>query len=153
MSEKVRHIVCAVRGSPQSRATVTRAIDLALAHDARLTFAYAVDVEFLAHMMMGGRVRVVYRELVEMSEFTMLILEDRARRRGVTRVDSVIREGDVCKQLTGLVREMQPDLVILGRPVRGTGQPRFKPAELEAFITELELAGARVEVVPGPEEN
>ena len=48
MAEKPDHIVCAVRGSPQSRATVTRAIDLALEHDARLTFFYAVDAEFLA---------------------------------------------------------------------------------------------------------
>jgi len=48
MSDRVEHIVCAVRGSPQSRATVTRAIDLAREHDARLTFFYAVDVEFLA---------------------------------------------------------------------------------------------------------
>ena len=35
MSERVEHIVCAIRGSTQSPATVTHAIDLALASNAR----------------------------------------------------------------------------------------------------------------------
>ena len=55
MSERVEHIVCAVRGSPQSRATVTHAIDLALETNARLTFFYAVDAEFLAQAPSAAR--------------------------------------------------------------------------------------------------
>jgi nucleotide-binding universal stress UspA family protein len=159
MSEKpqrmssIRHIVCAVRGSPQSRETVTHAIDLALETGARLTFFYAVDVEFLARATSRGPLSVVYRELIEMSEFTMLILRDRAERRGVAQVDSVIREGDVRTQLLDLVHEVQPDLLILGWPLRGSGRPRFKPAEFKAFVGELEQEGkGRVEVVPAPED-
>jgi nucleotide-binding universal stress UspA family protein len=151
MPDKVNHIVCAVRGSPQSRATVTRAIDLALEHDARLTFFYAVDVEFLARSTARGPLSVVYRELIEMSEFTMLILKDRAERRGVTQVDSIIREGDVRPQLLDLVREVRPDVLILGWPLRGAGRPRFKPDEVEAFVAELEREGNTwVDVTPAP---
>jgi nucleotide-binding universal stress UspA family protein len=149
MSDKVEHIVCAVRGSPQSRATVTRAIDLALEYDARLTFFYAVDVEFLARTTIRGPLSVVYRELIEMSEFTMLILKDRAERRGLTQVDFNIREGDVRTQLLDLVREMQPEVLVLGWPLRGAGRPRFRPDEVRAFVAELEREGnTRVEVTP-----
>jgi len=151
MSDRVKHIVCAVRGSPQSRATVTRAIDLALEHDARLTFFFAVDVEFLARTTVRGPLSIVYRELIEMSEFTMLILKDRAERRGVARVDSIIREDDVRAQLVRLIREERPDVLVLGWPLRGAGRPRFKPEEFKAFVTELEREGNTcVEVVPAP---
>ncbi|HSR31302.1 MAG TPA: universal stress protein, partial [Anaerolineae bacterium] len=99
MSEKVQHIVCAVRGSPQSRATVTHAIDLALEYGARLTFFYVVDVEFQAQAAIGSPLSVIYQELTQMAKFSMLILCDRAQRRGVQRVDYLIREGNVRKQL------------------------------------------------------
>jgi nucleotide-binding universal stress UspA family protein len=149
MPDKVEHILCAVRGSPQSRATVTRAIDLALEHDARLTFFYAVDAEFLARTTIRGPLSVVYRELIEMSEFTMLILKDRAERRGVAQVNSIIREGDVRTQLSRLLREVRPDLVVLGWPLSGEGRPRFKPAEFKEFVARLEQeADVRVDVVP-----
>jgi nucleotide-binding universal stress UspA family protein len=151
MSDQVKHIVCAVRGSPQSRATVTRAIDLALEHDARLTFFFTVDVEFLARTTVRGPLSIVYRELIEMSEFTMLILKDRAERRGVARVDSIIREDDVRAQLVRLIREERPDVLVLGWPLRGAGRPRFKPEEFKAFVAELEREGNTcVEVVPAP---
>jgi nucleotide-binding universal stress UspA family protein len=154
MVDRVEHIVCAVRGSPQSRATVTRAIDLAVEHDARLTFFYAVDVEFLARTTIRGPLSVVYHELIEMSEFTMLILKDRAERRGVAQVDSIIREGDVHAQLLDLVREMQPEVLVLGWPVRGAGRPRFKPDEFKAFVAELEREGnTRVDVAPAPPDT
>ncbi len=154
MPDKVEHIVCAVRGSPQSRATVTRAIDLALEHDARLTFFYAVDAEFLARTTIRGPLSVVYRELIEMSEFTMLILKDRAERRGVAQVDSIIRDGDVRTQLLHLLREVQPDLVVLGWPLRGEGRPHFKPAEFKEFVARLEQeVDVHVDVAPAPPDS
>jgi hypothetical protein len=129
-------------------------VDLALEHDARLTFFYAVDVEFLARTTIRGPLSVVYRELTEMSEFTMLILKDRAERRGVAQVDSIIREGDVRTQLLGLVGEVRPDVTVLGWPLRGANRPRFKPAEFRAFVAELEREGnTRVEVAPAPPDT
>ena len=151
MTVKTPSIVCAVRGSRESRATVTRAIDLALESKGRLTFFYVVDAEFQAQAAIGSPLSVVYQELISMSEFTLLILKDRAERRGVTEVELLIREGDVRTQLLDLVREKLPDVLVLGWPVRGAGRPRFKPAEFAAFVAELEGAGdLHVEVVSAP---
>ena len=95
---KSQHIICAVRGGPESRATVTRAIDLALGSGARLTFFHVMDAEFLGYATIAP-LSVVYNELVEMGTFTMLILCDRAQRRGVAQVNCIVREGNIRKQL------------------------------------------------------
>ena len=153
MCERVEHIVCAVRGSTQSRATVTHAIDLALEHDARLTFFYVVDAEFAARAAVRSPLRVIYRELVAMSEFTMLILCDRAQRRGVRQVEYLIREGNVQKQLLQFAAETRADVFVVGWPVRGPGRPAFTPKEFESFALELErVAHPRLVRVPPPEQ-
>jgi nucleotide-binding universal stress UspA family protein len=153
MSERVKHIVCAVRGSPQSRATVTHAIDLALESNARLTFFYVADVEFLSRTTVRGPLSVVYRELIDMSEFAMLILKDRAERRGVEQVGYLIREGNVRKQLLEFAAETRADMFVMGWPLRGPGRPIFTPAEFESFAAELEeVAHPRLVRVPPPEE-
>jgi nucleotide-binding universal stress UspA family protein len=145
----VKRIVCAVRGSPQSRDTATRAIDLAVEHGAWLTFFCAVEAEFLSRTTVRSSVRAVYRELEDMAEFAMLILQDRATRRGVAKVDSIIRQGDIREHLLSMTREVQPELLVLGWPLRAMGKPRFKPDELKAFVAELEQVGhTRVELVP-----
>jgi nucleotide-binding universal stress UspA family protein len=137
MPERVEHIVCAVRGSPQSRTTVTRAIDLALEHDARLTFLYVADAEFQAQAAIGSPLSVVYQELTQMAEFSMLILCDRAQRRGVREVEYVIRIGNVRKQLLQFVAETRADVFVIGWPLRGS-RPTFTPEEFESFVLELE---------------
>jgi nucleotide-binding universal stress UspA family protein len=152
MTEKPRHIVCAVRGSPQSRATVTHAIDLALESDARLTFFYVADAEFQGRAAIGSPISVVYRELVQMAEFAMLILVDRAQRRGVKQVDYVIREGNVRKQLLQFAAESRADVLVMGWPLRGPGQPTFRPEDFGAFVAQLEeVANPRLELVPPPD--
>jgi nucleotide-binding universal stress UspA family protein len=148
----VEHIVCAVRGSRQSRATVTHAIDLALEHNARLTFIYVADAEFQAQAAIGSPLSVVYRELKQMAEFSMLILCDRAERRGVQEVGHLIREGNVRKQLLQLAAETQPDILVIGWPMRGPGKPIFKPDEFDSFVAELKQAtGLRLVRVAPPE--
>ncbi|MBN1660489.1 MAG: universal stress protein [Anaerolineae bacterium] len=146
-----RRIVCAVRGGPESRDTVTRAIDLALQHDAHLTFFRAMDAEFLAHATIGP-LSVVYRELTEMAQFAMAILCDRAQRRGVAHVDSIVREGNIHRQIRQLVTEEPVDILVMGQPVRSPGSNVFKPAEFDAFIAELQAkhgtrSGLQIEVV------
>ena len=153
MSEKVEHIICAVWGGPQSRATVTRAIDLALEHDARLTFFYVADAEFQAQAAIGSPISVVYRELVQMAEFSMLILVDRAQRRGVENADFLIREGNVRKQLLQYASETRADLWVMGWPLRGPVRSTFKPEEFDSFVAELdEVAHPRMVLVPPDEE-
>jgi nucleotide-binding universal stress UspA family protein len=152
MSERVEHIVCAIRGSPQSRATVTHAIDLALESDARLTFLYVADAEFQAQAAIGSPLSVIYQELTQMAEFSMLIVCDRAQRRGVQEVDYVIREGNVRKQLLQFAAETRADVFVMGWPIRGAGRPTFTPREFESFAAELEeVAHPRLVRVPPPE--
>ncbi len=138
--ETAGHIICAVHGGPESRATVTRAIDLALESSARLTFFHVMDVEFLGYATVGPR-RIVYHELAEMGKFVMLILCDRAQRRGAAQVDYIVREGNVREQLRQLAIETGAEAMVMGRPTRSPSKNVFKPKEFEAFVADLEREG------------
>lgn len=150
-TRKPSHIVCAVRGGPESRETVTQAIALALDSGARLTFFRVLDAEFLNHATIGP-LSVVYRELVEMGQFAMLILCDRAQRRGVENVDCIVREGNVRKQLREFAIETHADIFVMGRPVRSPGSNTFKLAEFDTWVSELEEeADLEIRVVTPPQ--
>lgn len=142
----IRHIICAVRGQPESRATVTRAIDLALEHDALLTFCLVIDAEFIGQSAPTlTSLRAAYRQLEDMGEFSMLILCDRAERRGVKQVDYHIRKGNIPEQLRQLANETDAQMMVMGRPMRSGGQSVFTPAEFDSFIESLEKeAGIQV---------
>jgi len=137
---QIHHIICAVRGGPESRETVTRAIDLALTHRAKLTFLHVVDAEFLEYATIGP-LSVVYAELVEMARFAMMILCDRARRRGVSQVDYLVREGNIRKQLLEFALETHAEALVIGRPVRSPGNNVFRAAEFDPFADQLEQKG------------
>jgi nucleotide-binding universal stress UspA family protein len=142
-----KHILCAVRGAPESRSTVTRAIDLALEHGARLTFFHAVDAEFLAYATVGP-LSIVHKELHELGKFVTLILCDRARRRGVEHVDDIVREGNIKKLLREIAIETGAELMVMGRPVRSPGSNVFKEDEFDGFVALLEREGGlKIEVV------
>ncbi len=132
-----RHVVCAVRGGPESRETVTHAVDLALESGAKLTFFRVLDAEFLNHATIGP-LSVVYGELRELGRFAMLILCDRAKRRGVKSVEGIVREGNVRRQLHEFALETHADILVMGRPTRSPGSNTFKPAEFDDFVAQLE---------------
>jgi nucleotide-binding universal stress UspA family protein len=140
LPDAVKHIVCAVRGRLESRATVTRAVDLALEYHARLTFLHVIDAEFLDYATVAP-LSVVYKELVEMARFAMLILCDRAQRRGVSEVNYLVLEGNIRKQLRQFAIDTHADLMIMGTPSSGPGKNAFKPEELIQFIREMEHEG------------
>jgi nucleotide-binding universal stress UspA family protein len=150
-NEKNKQIICAVRGGPESRDTVTRAIDLALETNSPLTFFHVIDAEFLEYATVGP-LSVVYSELFEMSRFTMLILCDRARRRGLTQVDTIVREGNIRKQLHQFAVETHAEVMVMGRPIRSPGSNIFHAEELDAYIKELEQDGNLkvIQVTPAP---
>lgn len=152
MSERTpRHIVCAVRGGPESRETVTRAIDLALEHKARLTFLHVLDAAFLEYATIGP-LSVVYRELNEMGTFTMLILTDRANRRGVEQADYVLPEGDIREELTRYAIETKAEMMVIGRPTRSPGRNVFKVADFDDFVADLRRK-ANLNIVKIPAEQ
>jgi nucleotide-binding universal stress UspA family protein len=148
VESKPKHIVCAVRGGPESRDTVTYAIDLALKSGASLTFLRVMDAEFLEHATVGP-LSVVYSELQEMGQFALLILCDRAQRRGVAKVDCVVREGNIRKQLRLFAIETHAQVMVMGRPTRSPGRNVFKPGEIDAFAAELgQEANLHIQLVP-----
>jgi len=135
----IKRIICAVRGGPESRETVTHAINLAVEHKAELTFFHALDAEFLgtASLTMTP-VRSIYQQLHEMGEFSMLILCDRANRRGVERVNYQVREGNIQNLLREKAIETKADVMVMGRPVRSPGSNVFTEAAFDQFISDLE---------------
>jgi nucleotide-binding universal stress UspA family protein len=152
MSERIpRYIICAVRGGPESRETVTRAIDLALEYKARLTFLHVLDAAFLEYATIGP-LSVVYRELNEMGAFTMLILTDRANRRGVEQVDYVLPEGDIREELTRYAIDTKAEMMVIGRPTRSPGRNVFKIAGFDDFVAQLEQK-ANLKIVKVPAEQ
>ena len=142
-------ILCAVRGGPESRKTATHAIDLALQLGASLTFFRVMDAEFLDHATIGP-LRLVYGELREVAEFALLILCDRARRRGITDVNYVIGEGDIRARLRLQAAQAEGDILVMGRPVRSPGSNVFKEAGFDAFVAELERESEVRVVVVSP---
>jgi nucleotide-binding universal stress UspA family protein len=136
----VKRIICAVRGRPESRHTITRAIDLALEYQASLTFLHVIDAEFVEYATVAP-LSVMYKEMSDMAHFAMLILCDRARRRGVANVDAVVLEGNIRKQLRKFAIETHADLMVVGAPFLGSGKDVFKLEELKRFIEEIEREG------------
>jgi nucleotide-binding universal stress UspA family protein len=135
----MKTIICAVRGQPESRATVTKAINIALEHKAQLIFCLVIDAEFLGHSAPTmAPLRAVYRQLEDMGEFSMLILCDRARNRGIEEVDYIIRKGNIPRQLHLLAAEIGAEMMVLGRPFRSFGRNVFTPAKFEKFVEKLE---------------
>jgi nucleotide-binding universal stress UspA family protein len=133
-------IICAVRGVPKSRETATRAIDLALEYKARLTFVHVTDLEFLGSATpMMTPVRSVQRQVQDLSEFTMMVLCDRAQRRGVQEVDYIVRMGQIYQQLRQILNETQPDILVIGRPIgNSVDSAVLIPEELTSFLDDVE---------------
>jgi nucleotide-binding universal stress UspA family protein len=149
MQNQIKQILCAVRGGPESRETVTHAVDLALETGAKLTFFHVMDAVFLGQAAIGRTLSGIYNELHEMGKFAMLILVDRAQRRGVENVDFIIREGNIRKQLMQIAIETKAEIMIVGRPTRSPTSNVFKMGEIEAFAKDLAKVGSlKVVVVP-----
>jgi RNase H-fold protein (predicted Holliday junction resolvase) len=79
------------------------------------------------------------KQMRDLSEFTMLVLIDRAARRGVQNVDYLIRDGQILDQLRVIVTEFKPDMVVIGKPVSTSTKNRSIAGEdLNNFIHEIE---------------
>lgn len=146
MTSNFPYILCLVRGGKESKDTVTKAIDLALEMDARLVFFHIIDAEFLNRSMMGTHLKVVYKALYDMADFAMEILKDRAERRGVKDVKTILREGNIVKQLRQAAIETQAKLLVIGHPIRSPGSNVFQNSALLKFADELADVG-EVEVL------
>lgn len=111
-----------------SQPTIRKAISQAKETDNQLYFLYVVNLGFLERTvsLTMTSIRMVYQELHETGVFAMLILCDRATRRGVTKVDYLVREGDTRMNFRDLAVETHAEIIMMGYPTRSPGANVFK---------------------------
>ncbi len=129
-------ILCAIRGGPESRAPIARAIELAHETGAPLYFLYVVNLDFLTHAP-GGHVHTLGEELRRMGELIVLEAQERARAQGIP-AQGLIRQGNVQEEIAAACRELGIQWLVLGRPRRRDGRDLFADeAALKAFEEEM----------------
>jgi nucleotide-binding universal stress UspA family protein len=89
----------------------------------------------------------VENEIVKMGQFLLLMAQERAAAQGVT-AQVVVRQGRLRAELVAAAKELEVDLIVLGRPLAQHRQAVFDDAALQAFATGLQaVTGAEVRVV------
>ena len=142
-------IVCAIRGGPDSQATIARAIALAKDTGLPLHFLYVVNLDFLSYTS-SSRVHTISQDMHQMGEFILLAAQDSASARGVT-AQGVVRHGDVGEEIINLCHELQADYLVLGRPKVQREGSVFTQTQLAQFVERTEQqTGAKVVL---PEEG
>jgi nucleotide-binding universal stress UspA family protein len=136
-------IVCAIRGGPDSKATIAEAIDLAEGTGLSLYFLYVVNLDFLAHTS-SSRVHTISDQMHQMGDFILLSAQDSAAARGLT-AQGVVRHGHVGEEIIRLCHELEADYLVLGRPKVQREDTLFTQELLRGFIQRTEeQTGAKV---------
>lgn len=107
-------IVCAIRGGPASKPTISTAIKLALTEDQPIYFLFIVNLDFLL-MTSSSRVQIVSQEMSEMGEFILLTAQAKAESAGAKAI-GVVRHGKVQEQIILQCEEIGAEYVVLGMP-------------------------------------
>ncbi len=142
-------IVCALRGGPDSRLTIQRAIALAREHNLPVVFLYVVNLDFLTHTS-RSRVDTLTSEMEQMGEFILLAAQTEAEAQGVQASRSV-RHGRVGDEIISLCREREGKYVVIGRPQGLTEDDVFTQAQIEGFRQRVEQESQAQVVVAGEE--
>jgi nucleotide-binding universal stress UspA family protein len=140
-------IVCAIRGGPDSQATITEAMALARQTGLPLYFLYVVNLDFMSHTT-STRVHTISEEMHQMGEFILLAAQAQASTQGIV-AEGVVRRGNVAQEIGDLCHELGADYLVLGRPQFQKEASVFTQDLLAQFIRETEeQTGAKV-VMPG----
>jgi K+-sensing histidine kinase KdpD len=144
-------IVCAIRGGPDSRPTINKAISLAAETDQCIYFLYVVNLDFLTHTQ-SSRIHSINAEMRQMGEFILLSAQTTAASKNVE-AQGVVRQGNVGEEIVGLCHEVKASYVILGTPQSETEENIFSIQRLNTFRERLESeTGAKVILVGGETE-
>ena len=139
-------VVCAIRGGPQSRPTIKRAIELARATNLPLYFLFVVNLDFLSQST-STRTNSISKDLHQMGMFILLTAQSMAEAHGI-RADRVVRHGNVAKEIITLSREVATSHVVLGYPVRENEENVFSQDRLRKFSRRIAAeSGAEVVLV------
>ena len=144
-------IVCAIRGGPDSQATIAEAIALAQRTGLPLYFLYVVNLDFMSYTT-STRVHTISEEMHQMGEFILLAAQAQASAQGIP-VEGVVRRGNVAGEIGGLCHEVAADYLVLGRPQFQREESVFTRDLLAQFIRETEeQTGAKVVMPEGGDQ-
>ena len=142
-------IVCAVRGGPESRKSIDKAISLARKNKLSLYFVYIVNLDFMENSVRSNP-HVITQQMEQMGEFILLTAQAAAKKKNID-AQTLIRRGDVTPQIIDLCHEVEADYLVLGRPKFEQENSLFTKEKLADFIESFEeQTGARV-IMPEPE--
>jgi nucleotide-binding universal stress UspA family protein len=144
-------IVCAIRGGPDSQATIAKAIALARQTGLPLYFLYVVNLDFMSYTT-STRVHTISEEMRQMGEFILLTAQAQASTHGIA-AEGIVRRGDVAREIVGLCHDLAAEYLVLGRPQFQKEESVFTQDQLAQFIQETEeQTGAKV-VMPGGDDE
>jgi nucleotide-binding universal stress UspA family protein len=151
----VRHIACAVRGRLANRNAVKHAINLAIEHDARLTFFLVISSDFIASATPTMSSAKTFKDrLIEIGEYLLMLLHDQAAQSGVSEVEHDLRIGDVRSNLRDFAEKTNAQILVMGRPSGDEPRSIFTPNEFTDFVREIESRGdLSVEIIEPTPEN
>ena len=143
-------VLAAIRGGPESRATLDRAAALAREHDLALHLVYVVNLDFLTQVT-GGHIPTADEEVTAMGEFILDVAAAGLEGSGVE-VVTHIRRGEVYRQVIDLANELGAGFIVVGHRKPDADHPasghsmvlRFADrirAETEAEIVVVEGGG------------
>jgi nucleotide-binding universal stress UspA family protein len=144
-------IVCAIRGGPDSQATIAKAIALARQTGLPLYFLYVVNLDFMSYTT-STRVHTISEEMRQMGEFILMTAQAQASTHGIA-AEGIVRRGDVAREIVGLCHDLAAEYLVLGRPQFQKEESVFTQDQLAQFIQETEeQTGAKV-VMPGGDDE
>ena len=139
-------IVCAVRGGPDSRPTIEKAIALAKESGLALYFLYIVNIDFLDHTI-RSRVQTISQQMQQMGEFILLTAQSTAKEKGIE-AQGIVRHGNVTEEISNLCHELKADFLVIGRPKFHLEDNLFTETLQAEFIERIEQqTGAKV-IIP-----
>jgi len=140
-------IVCATRFGHSSRALQAGAIERALTEGKKLIFLFVINPESLGDEADQGY-PAAESEMRWYATALLSIAQRRGKRRGVT-VETVVRKGDVSREIESVLVAYDADLLIIGRPVQGLEEPpHFDQARIESFAEQISRnTGVPVQII------
>ena len=144
-------IICAVRGGPDSKATIQKGISLALEVKLPLYFLYVVNLDFLSHTQ-SSKTSTITDELYQMGEFILFTAQEKAQSKGI-RAEGVIRHGNVREEIISLAIELSAKYVVLGVPVGEEERNVFAIDRLKEFGKSIEKESGAEVILAGEDET
>ncbi len=144
-------IICAIRGGPNSRSTINKAVQVAQETNLPLHFLYVINLDFLVHTNIG-RTHLITRQMKQMGEFILLTAQTKAEDKGI-QAKGVIRKGKVVDEIIQLCHELEANHVILGLPNGANDDDRFTIEQLNHSGQRIESeSGAKIIYVSDPQQ-